>query len=203
MKVNQAQSLVSLPGGEPWKKEMAAAWAIYFMGTNALPALPALTNMLFHTNALVSCTTALAGIGSDAVPALLRATTSQDFTIRLAALSGLSLERARQEQVVPVVMERLADSNMLVRVEAIQCLGELHLFPQLVVPALITNSDSQDTLVRMATFAALSKFGTNAASALPKVLAACKDPNQDVREAAQYALSQIQSDPQSRKPANQ
>src|SRR6185295_2397 len=62
-KLNQEQSLIELPYREPLHQSLAASIALYAMGSNAVTALPTLTNLLFHTNALFESTTAIAGMG--------------------------------------------------------------------------------------------------------------------------------------------
>jgi hypothetical protein len=47
MRLNQKQSVVRFPFGQPWHETTAATWALYAMGTNARSALPVLTNLLF------------------------------------------------------------------------------------------------------------------------------------------------------------
>jgi len=85
LKVNRRQSFFEIPDGKPWLRAGAASWALYAMGTNARPALPALTNLLFHTNGLFSGTTALASMGPEGVRILIAALTNQSYRIRLAA----------------------------------------------------------------------------------------------------------------------
>ena len=135
MKLNQKQNVVSLPYGEPWHQTMAAAWALYAMGSNASPALPALTDLLFRSNILISTTTAMAGIGSEAVPVLLAALTNRDYQIRDSAASGLGWERTDLNIVIPALIASLDDSESLVRSAAAVSLGQLHSEPELTVPA--------------------------------------------------------------------
>jgi len=52
LKVNRRQSFFELPDGKPWLRAGAASLALDADGTNARPALPTLTNLLFHTNAV-------------------------------------------------------------------------------------------------------------------------------------------------------
>src|SRR4051812_24283264 len=84
-KFNRKQSFFQVPQGTPSQRGSAASTALYAMGTNAQPALPALTNLLLHTNALINSSFALAGIGSDGVKVLIMALTNQNAMIRDAA----------------------------------------------------------------------------------------------------------------------
>src|SRR5437588_7191699 len=104
LELNRKQPLVHLPFGTPWHQTIAASRALYAMGTNARSALPVLTNLLFHTNALITSTIALAGIGPEALPSLLSALTNQSYRIRLSAASGLGYERSDLDVVVPALI---------------------------------------------------------------------------------------------------
>jgi len=117
-KVNRRQSVFKLPDGKPWLKAGDASLALYAMGTNARPALPALTNLLFHTNALFSGTTALAAMGPDGVRVLIVALTNQSDLIRDAAACALGWARSDLDVTIPALIERLQDSDVLVHQSA-------------------------------------------------------------------------------------
>jgi hypothetical protein len=89
LELNKRQSVVKLPFGTPWHQEMAATWGLYAMGTNAKPALPVLTNLLFLADASIPSSTVLAGIGLEGVPSLLTALTNRNYRMRHSAASGL------------------------------------------------------------------------------------------------------------------
>lgn len=193
-KFNRQQSVVQLPLGTSWRRTLAASWALYAMGHNAKPALLALTNLLFSSNALVTSSTALAGIGSDAVPSLLAALTNQNYRIRFSAASGLGWERAELNVIVPALVARLQDSNRNVRIEAALSLGQLHTQPEFVVPALMKDFPGTDSLFRVTVLNSLGNFETNAKAAVPLVVGALKDNDASVRQCASNALEQIDPD---------
>src|SRR5216684_2464661 len=87
--LNRRQSLVHFPLRETWRQKGVASYALYAMGANAKPAFPALTNLLFRTNAAIYSAMPLAGIGSAGLPPLIAALTNQDRIIRLSAANGL------------------------------------------------------------------------------------------------------------------
>jgi hypothetical protein len=194
--INRKQSLINLPFGTPWHETLAASWALYEMGTNANSALPALTILLFHTNALIDSTTALAGIGSEAVPVLITALTNQDYRIRHSAAAGLGWERSDFSIVVPALISRVKDGNGVVRNEAVISLGLLHAEPELTVPALIKvfSSSNNDALLRRLVLISLSEFESKAKACVPMLVDALKDNNEGVRESARSALMQIDPD---------
>jgi len=163
---------------DPWEKKMAASWALYAIGSNALPALPVLTNMLFDSNETAPGAIALAGIGSDGIPFLLAALTNQNhWVIRCAAAESLGWERSDLESVVPALIERLHDPHQYVRYSVATSLGQLHTQPEIVVPALMNDFSGNDTLLRAKVLDALGQFGSQARAAIPMVVEALKDQN--------------------------
>ena len=194
MKLNHKQNLVTLPYGQPWHQTTAAAWALYAMGSNASPALPALTNLLFRSNILISTTTAMAGIGVEAIPVLLAALTNRDYRIRHSAASGLGWEQTHLNIVVPALIARLEDTNNLVRSAAAVSLGQLHSEPELTVPALIRYLSSDNSLFRGLILISLRDFGTNARAAVPAIVSALTDQDERVRQNATFALKEIDAE---------
>jgi HEAT repeat protein len=190
VKLNRMQSVVNFPSQETWRKRMAAAWAINSMGTNALSALPVLTNLLFQTNAF-DAGMALSGIGPEALPALFQAVTNSDRRIRTAAISSLSSETSNQDQIVPVLLKRLDGGDKMLCEIVINSLGYLHSLPEIVVPALITNYVGTDELLHNTIISSLTRFGTNAQSAIPLIKTAMEDRNETTRQFATNALRQI------------
>lgn len=191
LRLNRKQSVVDLPFGTPWHQTGAASWALYAMGNEARSALPVLTNLLFHTNALVTTTTALAGIGSEALPALLVALTNQNDRIRCSAASGLGWERSDLTTVVPALIARLQDASSTVRHAAAMSLGQLHAEPGLAVPALMRTLPGNDTLLRSLSLISLGQFGQQGEASVSMILNALSDNEEDVRSSAAVALKQI------------
>jgi HEAT repeats/PBS lyase HEAT-like repeat len=194
MKINQKQSLVRLPFGRPWDYTMAATRALYAMGTNAKPALPALTNLLLQTNALnaqFESAIVLAGIGSDALPVLLTALTNQNYRIRSLVASGLGSARSDFDVIVPALAVRLQEANYLVSSSAAISLGRLHTRPDIAIPALTNAYSNTNPLVRSSILMSLGEFEHQARPAIPTITSALKDDSQSVRESAAWAFKQI------------
>jgi len=191
MELNRVQSIVNLPFGTPWRHSIAASWALYAMGTNARAALPVLTNLLFHTNALITATIALAGIGSEAVPVLLVALTNRNYRIRHSVANGLGFTHADWDVVVPALIARLQDSVGIVRYEAVNSLGRLHAKPELAVPALMDAFATGDPLLRSLVLISLGQFEFRAKEGVPMIVAALKDKDESVRRHEGVALKEI------------
>jgi hypothetical protein len=192
-KFNRKQSLVKIPFGTPWHQVTAATWAFHAIGTNARPALPTLTNWLFGTNLSRAYTSssALAGIGADAIPSLLAALTNQNWVIRHAAASGLGWVRSDFDSIVPSLLASLDDENRTVRYAVVISLGQLHWRPERVVPALTNELRANDNLLRMLILNSLGEFEGQATSAVPVIMGALKDSDEFVRDSAAAALKKI------------
>jgi HEAT repeat protein len=189
--LNRMQSLVHFPLRETWLERHAACSALYAMGANAKPAFSTLTNLLFHTNAVIDCAIPLAGMGSEGLPPLLAALTNQNAGIRLSAANGLGWARSDMNIVVPALIARLSDQNIAVHRKAAGALGRLHAEPGLAVPALMKAYPGNDPLLRSVILRALSRFETNARAAVPMVLEALSDIDPAVRDQAASALKHI------------
>jgi hypothetical protein len=179
---NQKQPFFTLPMAQWDYKKLVAALVIYSLGSNALPALPTLTNMLFRTNETIPCAIALAGMGPEGIP--LAALTNREHRIRLGAACGLGCEQSNLDQIVPALLPRLVDSNRSARDSAIVSLGQLHSFPAVVIPALINCLSSNDPSERGTVLISPAEFETNASAAIPMLRTALGDRDEMVRRLA-------------------
>jgi HEAT repeat protein len=192
--LNSKQSLVRFPIRETEYQRWAASWALYSMGTNARPAFPALTNLLFDPKTLVlgaNPAVSLAGMGPEGLPPLLAALTNQNSWIRSSAATALCLERSDLSVVVPALITRLSDRDWAVHCEAVRALGQLHAEPGLTVPALMKDFASNHPGPRGLILTGIGRFETNAKAAVPMLLEALSDNHEYVRNQAATALKQI------------
>jgi hypothetical protein len=189
--INRRQSIVNLPFGDPWHRTLAAFFALRAMGANARPALPALTNLLFHTNEIIGSAMVLAGIGPEGVRVALTALTNQNDFVRHAAASGLAWARSDSDLVVPALIARLGDSSGMVHRAAIYSLGELHAKPELALPALMNDFPGADPLSRQLILLSFGRFQGAAKMVLPLIMSALKDNEHETRDMARRALGQI------------
>jgi HEAT repeat protein len=195
---DRMQTLVHFPLVEKWhqrasersQQRWAATFALYAMGTNAKPALPALTNLLFHTNTQFF-SGALAGMGPEGLSAMIAALTNQNADIRLSAATGLMWGRSDLNLVVPALIARLSDQDSGVHRTAVLVLGQLHAEPGLAVPALMEDFPGKDPELRSLILEALGRFETNGKAAVPMFLETLSDNDQAVRDDAASALKRI------------
>ena len=190
-KANRKQDLVHIPSGETWPRDLAAAYALYAMGTNAKPALPALANMLFHTNGLPACSIPLAGMGSAGIHALIQASTNQSWPIRHLAVSDLGMARSDFHIVVATLVDRLSDPKVAVHQAALISLGQLHKEPGVVVPILTKEFGQRDLLSKKFVLIALSRFGPDARECVPMLLKALNEPDQSLKRELGFAVKEI------------
>src|SRR5260370_2105057 len=184
------QSLVHFPLVEKWHQRasershqrLAATLAISAIGTNAKPVLPALTNLLFHTNTHFF-SGALAGMGPEGLSALIAALTNQNADIRLSAAMGLKWARSDLNLVVPALIARLSDQDRMVHFTAVLELGQLHAEPGLAVPALMEDFPGNDPELRSLILEALGRFEINGKSAVPMLLEPLSDNDRPVHDA--------------------
>src|SRR5258708_6947335 len=191
LKLNRMQSLVECPVRETADQSWGASCALYAMGANAKPALPVLTNLLFHTNTVWLSAVPLAGMGAAGLPPLLAALTNQNAYIRYSAATALCWERSDLNMVVPALIARLSDQDREVHRTAVEVLGRLHAEPALAVPALMKDFPGDDPGLRSLILMAIGEFETNAGAAVPMLIESLSDNDQTVRNDAAWALKHI------------
>jgi len=175
-----------------------AAIAFEALGTNANPVIPELTRLLDDRELSQEVAHALAAIGPDALPPLLKGMESKDPEIRRDVAYALSLRASQAKVVVPVLVKALnGDPDTQVRDAAAQSLGEIHQFPNLAVPPLVkTLSDCGDSDIHYEAAMALGKFGDAAESAIPALIEATKESQDWVRLYAVESLGSIKKSPE-------
>jgi HEAT repeat protein len=178
------------------------------IGAAARDAVPELGAILLEDpdrGARIEAALALLKLGpaaEAALPALIQALADHDSVIRMdAALALLRLGRAARP-AVPALLRALEDERNETNCSSFSCtirevvvvaLGRASAGTNDAVPALIAvlESASQDSL-REATARALGEIGDAAAEAAPLLRALLKGPNEELRQAVQEALHNIE-----------
>ncbi len=104
--LNWMQSSIKIPGGGAWEKNRSALWALYAMGSNAVPVWPALTNMLFHRKS---------DFAEISIPALLAAYPTEDANGRVFIMVALAQFGPNARSAIPTMNAALNDRNSDVR----------------------------------------------------------------------------------------
>jgi len=155
-----------------WQKRPDSAW---FAGQAERP-----------DSAWFACQ-ALKRIGRPAVSALIRKLENHDELERKSAITAFAIMGPVAKDAAQALIKILTEEKRL-RHMAADALGILR--AEEAVPALINILKDEDRLVRLEAAGALGRIGPPAKSAIP-ALKALKDPDVEVRNAANKALMQI------------
>jgi HEAT repeat protein len=183
-----------------------AAMALGHMGPEAIDAVPALIDKLFHARNTVdvdmiqSIAGALVGIGKAAVPELIKElgkeTTDDPGPLqrnRKTRAEGivhmLGLIGPDAADAVPLLCQRLKSKSLRLRQATTWALAEINGNPSRSVPALISVLNDPEASVRSSAISALATFDPT--EEITAALAKRKDDREDVRTAAKEALFTI------------
>jgi HEAT repeat protein len=145
-------------------------------------------------NTTIPATTALAELGTSALPPLLAVVTNTHHPAQITALGAVLriADLGHAQQVVPVVANFLTSTNNdTAQMLAITILGKLNAAPEISVPALASCLKSSSPAVRLYSANTLAGFGSQASDAVPALTNALTDPDPLTRKQAAWALSQI------------
>ena len=191
--------------GKAHFKAWDALEGFVMLGTNAAPAIPALSRMMTNNPKPGSqAIYALGSIGEPALPALFKALADTNAPNRdkLTNVVFYMFQRLRYEGsgskvswAVPILLKYTKDSNAFVAGTAAMSLGNLHLGANEVVPALTNMLSNPDSLARHDAAFALGDFGDAARPAIPLLQSMTNDPATDVRKVVTNALEKITSSP--------
>jgi hypothetical protein len=168
--------------------------AFAILGQKATPAIPALTNLLSHSerwDTSLRALRALSYIGTNGLAIIVGIVTNTSYpcTHRSVALNIIAGSDTNATCVVPALIDCLNDREM--GPQTAVTLGNLKLQPTLVVPALARCLRSKNLLLPESAAESLSEFGTNATVAVPDLIQALDSYDLFVRRAASNALAII------------
>lgn len=167
-----------------------------YLGQEAAPAVPAITQLLGDWNSTQKTDRALMAlmlVGKDGLPPLVTVFTNKAVPTRYRVSAGSCIADPLMNLgtnagwVVQVLLPYLDDPE--IAFSAANVLGHLNLAPEQVVPALTKGLRSPEASLRRESATALARF--QALSAVPDLRAALSDNEQAVRDAATNALQQI------------
>ncbi len=169
-----------------------AVLAFVAMNGHARPATPRLAQLLRHEATSLAAARALAGIGRSSLPVLTNALNSPVRYVRSNAARGIGLLGFDAHPAVPLLVRVLEDRDDNLRYFASRALGRIAAEPEQAVPALVTRINDPSREVRKMAILSLGKFHEQAKVAVPALRhKALRGVNQDVRNAAVFALNEI------------
>jgi HEAT repeat protein len=177
------------------ERTIAAEAALRYMGLSVTSAIPEPTNLMASTNH--GAVKAAAEILSDLGPAGVH-----------ALVSGLTNANSEARKVIPGVLSHMAmknsGTNLLAELPALfHSLDTLpisaafdcsYAISQSVVAEFVRRLESTNTNMRYIAAKTLGEMGTSAQLAIPDLEKLRSDPDNDVRNAADRALSRIRGD---------
>jgi hypothetical protein len=172
--------------------------AFFLLGPQAKSAFPGLTNLFWNDGDLYKTSDCLVAIGSEGIEFMLQALTNQDWYVRNYAARALGQSRTDLDKVIPALVEiaKQKSSNsfdMFSQQSAASSLVALRAKPELVVPVFVEYLQSPDVQKRRSGALGLRNFGVKAKEAIPFLLKARADVDPGVREYAESALKEIDS----------
>jgi HEAT repeat protein len=181
-----------LPWVEPTERRMQLLAAFSALGPAAKPAIPTLTDLLHQPDTAYVSASALARIGPEALPPLIRALDSPHPEVRAAAVSVLGTVESDMAMILPALHRGLRDSDTHVRIGAVGSLGALgRSDPQAVLSALITGVGDSNVAVRSYAADALGRLGSDARPAIPELLKLADGLDRIASGKAREAISRI------------
>ncbi len=167
---------------EPMRRKTATA--LGRIGPVAQLAIPSLVESLaFDESPAVrdAAETALAEIGTPAIPALVHLLEDQEAELRRRAAGSLGQMKTGAKPAVPQLEKRLEDSDPLVRFSAARSVWQITGQAEKALPVFVETLKSSDRSLRMQAFRILTtELGPQAAPARPGLMALRKHPDPQV-----------------------
>ena len=186
------------------ERSWQATWAFDALGPVAKRAIPELETLLEKNPGYVPG--ALAGIGRDVMPELLRALTNEDFFVRDNTAASIAnaifsgkIKPEEASAAFPTAIANLtySDTNALFEVNtrsrAAWLVAALRQSPDVSVPLLIQGLQDSNVTVAADCAFALSQFGKDAKIAIPELTEAANSTNNQLRVMAKQSLEGIQN----------
>jgi len=142
------QAWIKLRFATPETLRTRGLFACEALGTNARPAIPALTALVYDPDLSRLAATVLTGFGPEVIPILTNAATHLDARVRYGAIAPLA--RLNDQSTVPTLLRCLQDPDYNVRAFATQNLGYVAKDPDVAIPALLGSLQDTNSFVRSA-----------------------------------------------------
>ena len=155
-----------------------AVRGIYVLGSNAAPALPALSTYLTVPGRRSDAAYAMAGAGELSLPYMLQAVASTNTDLAEVGAFGMMRLAHETESVIPHLVELLNHKVSTVRAFAMMGLDSAQSRPDLTLPAIVRAAVGADVSVRSIATNTLHelRFNTNAAVPVLRNLTTNSDP---------------------------
>jgi len=167
-----------------------AQYGFRILGTQAIVAIPQLTQMLFNTNTLSDPASALAQLGPEATPAIRAALTNANLEICSQAILAAASSRDIGQQIIPELTALASSTDRIVTIVAAMQLRNLLPLEEFVRVAVRASGPNQ-RLVHRVMLHQLAETKTNVAFAVPVVVSLLGSSDRLIAELATNTLVQI------------
>lgn len=176
------------------RREQAAV-AFFDLGTAGITALPELTQLLTNYSSATYAAHALAGMGTNAIPAFTTALASSNTWIMDCGAWGLAQIGTESRDVVPQILLQLPKGNTADQMLMLWVLGEIREPAEIILPELQMRLRASDPQLRQFAAQALRQFGPQAKTAAAAIKTALdRESNLDTRTELERLLRAIESD---------
>lgn len=169
VKLSKRQTFLRLPLRDAVTRREQAAVAFYELGPAGLAALPELARLLTNNSCAVYAAHALAGMGTNAIPAFTTALTNANTWICDCGAWGLAQIGPDARDSVPQLLRIVHSGNSADAMLRVWALGEIGGPVELILPELAKCLGNADPDVRRAAAKALLKLGPAAQGALREI----------------------------------
>jgi HEAT repeat protein len=182
--------LKGLKHAEPWVRTLAAT-TLGEMGSAARPAIPALAALIEDADGICqrAVIAALAKIGHEGIPILVRALEGKNTRLKSAICRGVTHLLGDPQLLISAVERLLFDPDEGLCDSAFYFLTEMENRGRPLKKALLRRLENESEHVRGSACYQLAQFGSEAATALPTVKLLLLDPSPWVRSQAVSALA--------------
>jgi len=161
------------------------------LGSNAAPAVEALTRMLDDKDRAFTAVRCLDDIGRPAESALRQCLTNSNSQVREWGVSALAGATDDVEIYISRISGCLKDPEALVRLSTVRAIGGQDNAPELAVPILISALNDPDAHVSAQAADSLGGFSTNSMGAISALTTQIKQGEQTRSSSAMKALAAI------------
>jgi hypothetical protein len=201
----------SPPWWRPWVTRLGITWKVLqadpteerrhllraeggfrILRTNALSALPELTQLLNDPRYSGRVANVLPYLGDAAFPAVAHALVSSNLVVQLEVMSHLNEFRGHPEVLAPVLLRLSQSTNIKVNQAAINLFCSCGVRAEQAVPLLVAAAKDPTESSRQEAMSALMCYGEEAVAALPALKAIRQDASPNIRNTAENTISVIE-----------
>jgi HEAT repeat protein len=172
-----------------------ATLAFFDLGPAGITAIPELARLLTNYSSAVVAAHALAGMGTNAIPAFETALTNANTWVNDCGVWGLAQFGTNSRVAVPLILPLFKTGNSADNMLVIWALGEIREPVEIICPEFLSHLHHAEPQVRKFAAEALAKLGPDAKPGWPEIkIALDNETDPDARAALAKLAKQVNSD---------